>query len=117
MVKIEGIATFTKGGFKFDSGLPADEPLLKKQAKLHGTLIIEQNGSTAFRDNGRVYLPPRVNKIGEGDGYKVRRTSQNYIVSIKIPIVEKQIATEQKITEMIPLIIEKINNDRKELIN
>lgn len=117
MIKIEGIATISKNGFTFDSGLPLDEPLLKKQTKLHGKLEIEQNGSVRFVDNGRIYLPPTVDKVGEGDGYKIRRTSKNYIISVKLPIVEKIAETQNKLTEMIPLILDGINKDRKELIN
>lgn len=117
MIKIEGIATISKNGFKFDSGLPSDEPLLQSKTKLHGKLEIEQNGSVRFVDNGRIYMPPVVNKIAQGEGYKIRRTSKNYIISVKLPIVEKITETQNKLTEMIPQIVDGITKDRKELIN
>ena len=116
-IKIEGIATISDKGFCFDSGMPSDEPVLDEALKLHGTLKVSENACVEFRDNGRIYLPPEVHRISEGQDYKVKRTSRHYIIQVKVPVVESRKATEERINDIIPTIVGDITLDRKELLN
>jgi hypothetical protein len=42
-IKIEGIATFSKNGFSFNSGLPSEETLVTEQ-NMRGTMKVSKNG-------------------------------------------------------------------------
>jgi len=116
-IKIEGIATITEKGFHFDSGMPSNEPVLDEAIKLHGTLKVAENACVDFVDNGRIYLPPEIHSVCEGENYKVKRTSRHYIVQMKVPVVESRMVSEEKINNMLPAIMGDITLDRKELLN
>ena len=114
MYQVEGIATISKGMFRFDSGLPSDEPCVEPQ-NLLGRLIIGQNASVNFRLDGRATnLPPDITTVSEGDGYKVKRTTQNYIIQLKLPIYESRAEMEQHIKRLLPIILGDITIDRTE---
>jgi len=116
-IKIEGIATISEKGFHFDSGMPSNEPVLDEAMKLHGTLKVAENACVDFVDNGRVYLPPEIHRVCEGEDYKVKRTSRHYIIQMKVPVVEKRAESEQKLNDIIPVVMGEITLDRKELLN
>ena len=116
MQKIEGIATFSKGGFSFESGLPSDEPVFETERKMHGTLRISKNACAEFVDNGRVYLPPEVHSVAQGFNYNVKRTTRHYIISIKVPVVESREQSEEKINDLLPTVIGEITMDRNEVM-
>lgn len=116
-IRIEGIASISKRGFSFDSGIPSNEPILDYEQKLHGQMLIRQNGSAEFVDNGRVYLPPHINEIARGENYTLRRTTRHYILQVKVPVVESRAESEQKFGELMPLVMNEITLDRKELLN
>ncbi len=115
--EIEGIATFTERGFSFESGMPTNEPVLDEAMKLHGTLKVERNACVVFVDNRRVYLPPEMHSICEGEGYRVKRTSRHYIIQMKVPVVESRKASEQRVWEMVPRVMGGITLDRKEILD
>ena len=114
---IEGIATITEKGFHFDSGMPSNEPVLDKPVRMHGTLEVGINASVRFRQNDRIYLPPEVHRIAQGEDYNVRRTSRHYIVQIKVPVIESRETSEYRLTEIVPIVMGEITLDRKEVIN
>lgn len=114
--KIEGLATFSNNGFSFDSGLPSDEPVVSEQ-KLKGTLNIASNGNVEFINKTRNFKGPDVSKVAETQDYKIRRTSLNYVISLRVPVVEKRVATSKKLKEVIPLIINDISKNRKEILD
>lgn len=114
--KIEGLGTFTQSGFNFDSGLPVDEPVVNEK-KLKGTLKIEPNGNVEFINKTRTIKAPDVAKVAETQDYKIRRTSLNYVISLRVPVVEKRVATSKKLKEVIPLIINDISKNRKEILD
>ena len=116
-IKIEGIATISEKGFHFDSGMPSNEPVLDEAMKLHGTLKVAENACVDFVDNGRVYLPPEIHRVCEGEGYKVKRTSRHYIIQMKVPVVESRKDSEERINNVVPVIMGDITLDRKELLN
>ncbi len=114
-VKIEGIATITEKGFSFDSGMPSNEPVLKKALRMHGTLKVKENASAEFLDNGRVYLPPEINYIAEGVDYKLKRTTRHYIIQMKVPVVESRSESQERIDGMVAEVMGEITLDRREL--
>ncbi len=117
MIKIEGIATISEKGFHFDSGMPSNEPVLNEEIRMHGTLKVAQNACVDFEDSNRVYLPPVINRICDGENYHVKRTSRHYIIQIKLPVLEKRQESEDRIEGIMPLVMGEITLDRKELMN
>lgn len=114
MYSIEGIATISKGSFRFDSGLPSDEPAVKAQ-NLLGRLHISENASVTFCRKGVcANLPPDIVPVGEGDGYKIKRTTQHYLIQLKVPIGETRAEMEQRILRLLPLLLGDITIDRME---
>lgn len=116
MIKIEGIATISDKGFSFDSGMPSNEPILDEAIKMHGTLKVSENACVNFVNNNRVYLAPELNRVAEGENYKVKRTSRHYIIQIKVPVVETRKMSEERVRNVIPEIMGEITLDRCELI-
>lgn len=117
MIQIEGIATISKGMFRFDSGLPSDEPAVEPQ-NLLGRLYIAANASADFQQDGRVTnLPPDISAVADGDGYKIKRTTQNYIIRLKLPIAESRAETEKRLRQMLAEVMGEITLDRRELFD
>ena len=116
MIQIEGIATISKGMFRFDSGLPSDEPAVDPQMLL-GHLRVAPNACVDFRMDGRTTnLPPDIQSVADGDGYKIKRTTQNYIIQLKVPIAESRAEMEQHIKRLLPIILGDITMDRREIL-
>lgn len=115
-IRIEGIATFEKKGFHFDSGMPSNEPVLDEAMRLHGTLEVSQNACVDFVDNERIYLPPEIHRVSEGLGYNVKRTSRHYLIQMKVPVVENRRTTEERLTQALPVIMGDITLDRSEML-
>lgn len=113
---IEGIATFTDKSFHFDSGIPSSEPLLPEAINLNGAMKISKNGCAHFQGSRRVILPPQVDIVAKGEGYHIKRTSRNYIVQVKVPIVESRAITEDTIKNLVPVIMGDITLDRREVL-
>lgn len=117
MIQIEGIATISKGMFRFDSGLPSDEPAVEPQ-NLLGRLQIAANASADFHQDGRITnLPPDISTVADGDGYKIKRTTQNYIIQLKVPIAESRAETEERLRQMLAEVMGEITLDRRELFD
>ena len=115
--KIEGIATISKGGFSFESGLPSNEQVFDADMKMHGTLKISKNACAEFIDNRRVYLPPEVHPVAQGFNYNVKRTTRHYIISIKVPVVENRQQSEDTVNRLLPKIMGDITLDRNEVLD
>lgn len=115
-MKIEGMATLSENGFCFDSGLPHDEYLLEKDLELRGRLNILRNGSALFHRSTRVVLPPEVNQVTSGTGYFVKRTNRNYIIHIKVPVLETRRDTQRTLDQLMPVILGEITLDRAEVL-
>lgn len=115
MLTIEGIATISKGSFRFDSGLPSEESVVAAQDIL-GKLHVSENACAYFHQDGRTTnLPPDITSVGDGDGYKIKRTTQNYIVQLKVPVVESRAETEARLRTMLAVVMGDITMDRREL--
>jgi len=114
---ISGTATITDKGFSFDSNIPAGIPILERPIKMKGTLQVNQNASADFSNHEPVALPPEVYRVSDGEGYRVKRTSRNYIIQIKVPVVETRKKSEQRIKSILPVIMSEITLDRHELMD
>ena len=114
-ISIEGIATFSKNGFSFNSGLPCEETLVKEQ-KMHGTMKVSPNGCAEFKNRNCVYMPPLRTRILTEELLKVNRTTRHYIIQMKVPVIESHDESKRKLMEMLPNVISSITKDRKGLI-
>ncbi|MGN0309193.1 MAG: hypothetical protein ACI4C3_01165 [Bacteroides sp.] len=117
IVQIEGYATISEKGFRFDSGLPSNEPVLDEALKLRGTLNVSENACVEFSHSERIYLPPEVHPVCQGEGYRVKRTSRHYILQVKLPIVEKRAESQERLDMIIPHVMNAITLDRKEVLD
>ena len=117
MNKIEGIATFSEGGFSFESGLPSEEQVVEAQS-LMGRLGIKANGCVDFRRDARcTNLPPDINTVTDNEKYKLKRTTRHYIISIKVPVVENRQQSEETVNRLLPKIMGDITIDRNEVLD
>ncbi len=116
-IRIEGIATISEKGFCFDSGLPSNETVISAAMKLRGTLNIRENACAAFTGNQRIYLPPQVLPVGQGEDYHVKRTSRHYILQVKLPIVERRAQSQQRLERVVAQAMGQITLDRKEVLD
>ena len=100
--KLEGIATICEdGGFSFDSGLPASEPVLEFEVKPHhGLMMVAKNGSATFDPENKVCTPPVMDEVLRDKNLIVRRTTRNFVVQMKFPIIEAADATNKSHTAM-----------------
>lgn len=115
-VRVEGIATLSENSFHFNSGLPQDEPLLDQEIRLRGELHVFQNGTALFHRRTPVSLPPEVHQVSQGMGYYLKRTSRNYIIHIKVPVMETRRDTQSTLDALMPTIMGDITLDRRELM-
>lgn len=114
--QIEGLATFTPDGFRFDSGMPSDEPILEQEVNLQGSLRVSRNACVEFKKCTQVFLPPQMDHVARGKDYLVRRSSRHYIIQIKVPVVENRSQSEEKLQRLIPLLMGEITLDRNEVL-
>lgn len=86
--------SFTEKGIVINSGLPEAEPVLDFGLGKHrSTVDVRQNGSAeVVYDDTPTAVPPRIDEILRDNNLTVKRTSRNFIVTMKFPIIEN--ATE-----------------------
>ena len=86
--------SFTEKGIVINSGLPEAEPVLDfGVGKHHGTIEVHQNGcADVTYGPSPVVVPPRIDEVLRDNNLTVKRTSRNFIVTMKFPIIEN--ATE-----------------------
>jgi len=111
---LDGTSSLNSNGqFHFESGYPSNYPLVLPKRQ-RGVLVTHQNACVDFvPDRERVYLPPVVNKIAQGEGYYIKRTSRNYLINVKLPIVMNRRETEKALRGMINEIVGEITLDRR----
>jgi len=116
--KIEGVATFMEGGhFNFDSGLPLIEPVLESGiGSRRGTLTVNQNAVVNFiADIPLPITPPSVDEVLRDKNLTVKRTSRNFIVTMKFPIIEDSDTTVEAHKAMWNKTRKAINASREEI--
>lgn len=112
---IKGEATISEKGFFFNNSMSTDEPILDKALHMRGVLHVERNGNMEFENSQRTVMPPVIKSIADGHGYRVKRTSRNYLIQMKVPIIEAREVSERKIHNMLPVVMGEITLDRKEI--
>jgi len=117
--KIEGIGIFTEDGhFIFDSGLSAIENVLGKikPAAHKGTMTTEQNGMATFVPEApKAMAAPSIEDVLKDNNLTVKRTTRNFIVTMKFPIIESEAATTKSHKEMWRKATKAINATRGEI--
>lgn len=115
---IPGVASLSENGqLHFESGCPSDSHIVSGTVRRRGTLEVHPDASVDFQpERPHICLPPQVDIIARGEGYHVKRTTRNYIIQVKMPIVESRRETEKKICGMLPEIIGSITLDRREIL-
>jgi len=90
--RIEGIGIFSEdGNFTFDSGLPLAEPVIEESmvGTRQGTFKVTKNASACFTpEPARNIIPPSFDDVLKEENLIVKRTSRNFIVTMKFPIFE-----------------------------
>ncbi len=82
--------SFTEKGIVINSGLPEAEPVLDFGLGKHrSTVDVRKNGSAeVVYDDTPTAVPPRIDEILRNNNLTVKRTSRNFIVTMKFPIIE-----------------------------
>lgn len=115
MTQIEGIASISEHSFTFDSGLPTDEFVTEVQI-LKGVMHIHANASADFEGTSpRDVLPPEMTSVAKTEDYIIRRSTRNYIIQLKVPIVQSRRVTEKYLEGLVPEVMGEITMDRAEL--
>jgi len=115
--KIEGIGIFSENGFTFDSGMPTDEPVIDfGVGRHHGTLKVEQNACATFAEDPlRVIMPPTIDEVLRDHNLTVKRTTRNFIVTMKFPIIEATDTTAQTHREMWNKVKKAVSGAREDI--
>ena len=70
--------------------------LLEQEHSVRGVSHVDKMGNLVFEpDNTRMPTPPLMLLVATGKNYRVRRSSQNYIVSLKLPIMQSRAESEE----------------------
>lgn len=115
--QLDGIATIVENGvFNFDPAKTATEQIFDKTKKLRGTIIINDDGSVSFKpDRTAVNVAPQMDFILREGMLRVQRTTQNYIVTMKFPIVETQKETASEHRDMWEKALDAIKDSRNNI--
>ncbi|MCQ2337735.1 MAG: hypothetical protein MJ001_02250 [Paludibacteraceae bacterium] len=114
--KIEGIALISENGtFSFNSGLPADEPVLEFDLKAcRGSINFKKNACVDFVPSASpAFIPPAMDLLLREGGMTLKRTSRNYIVTMKFPIIESSDETKQRHSDEWKKAMAQIKRDRE----
>lgn len=119
MIQLSGISNIDSNGqFHFESYCSSDSRILARPIRKRGTMTIGSDLSADFvPDANRIYLPPLVDVIARGEDYHIKRTTRNYIIQVKVPILESRRETEKKLRGMLPEIVGEITLDRNEILH
>lgn len=112
-IQIPGFSTINSNGqFHFESGYPSGSHIMAP-VRQRGVLDIRSNACADFiPDPPRVYLPPFVASIAQGDGYHIKRTSRNYIIQVKVPVCESRRETTKRLKGIMAEVVGEITMDR-----
>ena len=111
-IVVEGKMTYEGMSHSFESN--GNVELLEQEHSVRGVSHVDKMGNMAFEpDNPRVPTPPLMLLVASGKNYRVRRSSQNYIVSLKLPIVQSRTESEKLHREAWADAMGEITLDRK----
>lgn len=111
-IVVEGKMTYEGMSHSFESN--GNVELLEQEHSVRGVSHVDKMGNMTFEpDNPRVPTPPLMLLVASGKNYRVRRSSQNYIVSLKLPIVQSRTESEKMHREAWAEAMGEITLDRK----
>ena len=95
--RIEGIGIFSEDGrFSFSAGLSAVENVLGTilPSAHKGVMTTKKHGEAMFMpEPPRAIMAPQVDEVLRDNNLVVKRTSRNFIVTMKFPIIEGEKTT------------------------
>lgn len=102
--KFEAIVEINEtGNVNVFSGLPQNEPFVTWPLSKHrGTLTPFINGDMSFSADAPCgIIPPAVDLVFRQGDVTVKRSSRNYIVTMKVPVIESADDTKRKFSSML----------------
>jgi len=120
MIKvINGQLTIVESGFMFDSGKPENESVIDFAVGCHKSKVeIEKNGCIVVEFYPRgVVVPPVMDNVLKENNLCVKRTSRNFIVTMKFPIIESKETTVESHKEMWKKATKAIVETREQIKN
>jgi len=109
--------TFTDDTIIINSGLPESEPVIEQNVGCHSAKIdLRQNASaTIVLNPQRNIVPPFQEDVLRDYNLTVKRTTRNFIVTMKFPIIEDSDATAQAHKDMWKKSQKAITSAREEI--
>lgn len=102
--RIEGIGIFSEDGrFAFSAGLSAVENVLGTilPSAHKGVMTTKKHGEAVFTpEPPRAIMAPQIDEVLKENNLIVKRTSRNFIVTMKFPIIESETVTTRSHKEM-----------------
>ena len=93
-IVVEGKMTYEGLSHSFEAK-NGNVELLEQEQSVRGVSHVDKMGNMVFEpDSTRMPTPPLMLLVATGKNYRVRRSSQNYIVSLKLPIVQSREESE-----------------------
>lgn len=113
-IVVEGKMTYEGMSHSFEAKENGNVELLEQEHSVRGVSHVDKMGNMVFEpDNPRVPTPPLMLLVATGKNYRVRRSSQNYIVSLKLPIMQSRAESEKMHCEAWADAMGEITLDRK----
>lgn len=113
-IVVEGKMTYEGMSHSFEAKENGNVELLEQEHNVRGVSRVDRMGNMVFEpDNPRVPTPPLMLLVAAGKNFRVRRSSQNYIVSLKLPIVQSRAESERLHHEVWAEALGEITLDRK----
>jgi len=113
MQKISGTATINNGRFSFKSVLPSDQLVTMPQA-LRGRLLIHPNADAEFlQHQSSTTLPPDITPVSIGPNYRIKRSTQNYLVQLKLPVGSSHSFNELLLSLIMDKVLYDIDKDQQ----
>ena len=117
--RIEGIGIFSEDGrFAFSAGLAAVENALGNilPSVCKGVMTTKKHGEASFvPEPPRAIMAPQVDEVLRDNNLVVKRTSRNFIVTMKFPIIEGEKTTISCHKEMWAKTKKAIENTRESI--
>lgn len=105
------------GNVKVSSGLPMNEPVIMwPLEKRRGVMSPMVNGDLSFvADVPCGVLPPQVDTVYREGNVTVKRSSRNYIVTMKVPVIEAAEVTKKRFAKMMKEVSGAIRENRESI--
>ena len=97
-VYVLGTAEIAPEKFQFESVTPS---VAKTPAQtMKGKLEIHENGNVDFTPKGELPVQLETTPVAHGEDWKLRKNGKNYLLQVKIPLMEPDAWTLARLREM-----------------